>query len=292
MGTKLQVSEINPIPIRFDGRDAARNVLDLNALGVSLQGASRLVGSGAQVALTGRFSKKELPNSVRVYALPPRLGSYEIWVAVTAFGGAMATALLLPVVDTALKTAATKVTEALVNSTIARWAKRPREAEEANSIAVKALEEMGHTSRAAIALAERVALANYSGTRMLVNPIGISADTVQIGRSDAGAFPVGFLEKAEIERTEPIEIGDERVMTVHLSELDLVNKSCKLSSIDNDQLPKRIPGQITDPQLLVPNNPYSSAFDRQLPLRVKCKPQYSEGELEKLYISDTIRDAA
>jgi hypothetical protein len=33
-------------------------------------------------------------------------------------------------------------------------------------------------------------------------------------------------------------------------------------------------------------NSYSSAFDSQKPITVKCKPQYADGELDRLYISD------
>lgn len=75
-------------------------------------------------------------------------------------------------------------------------------------------------------------------------------------------------------------------MTVQITELDLVTKSCKVALIGDEQKNKRLPGQITDPQIAVPNNPYSSAFDSQTPINVKCKPQYADGELERIYISD------
>lgn len=281
----MRVEKIEPIKIVFDGLDAENHQVELGALGIALQGASKLLGSGGQVALTGRFSKKEIANSVRVMALPPQPGSYEFWVLI-ASAGVAATVPLLPYIDVAVRTAATKATEALVNATIAKWAGKSKQMDAANDIAVKALEEMGHTSRAAIQLAERVTLANHGAVKQIVNPIGISAGTIQIGHSTSGAFPVTEQDRAEIEKTEPIEIGAERTMVVQITELDLVTKSCKLSIVGDDQMNRRVPGQITDPQIAVPNNPYSSAFDSQQPISVKCKPQYADGELDRLYISD------
>ncbi|MHA4731177.1 hypothetical protein [Ensifer adhaerens] len=281
----MQVEKVDPIRIVFDGLDADRHQVELGALGVALQGASKLLGAGGQVALTGKFTKKEIANSVRVMALPPQPGSYEFWVYVLSVG-TIASAPLLPYIDVAAKSAATKITEAVVNSTIAKWSGRRKEMDAANNIAIKALEEMGHTTRAAMQLVERVALANHGPVKQLVNPIGISAGTVQIGHAASGAFQITEADRAEIDRSEPIFVGTEQTLTVQITELDLVTKSCKVAVIGDEQKGKRLSGQITDPQVAVPNNPYSSAFDSQKPITVKCKPQFNDGELERIYISD------
>jgi len=281
----MKVDKIDPIRIQFDGLDADSHLVELGTLATSLQGASKLLASGGQVALLGKFSKKDLNNTVRVLALPPQPGSYEIWVILAALGGT-AVAPLLPYIDVAVRTAATKVTEALVNATIARWAGRAKEAETANNVAVRALEEMGHTARSAMQMAERVAMANLASTRQLVSPIGLTAQTMQIGHADSGAFQITLQDRQEIGKSEPIDIGDEQVLSVRISELDLVTKTCKVSLVAEDYAGRRISGQITDPQILVPNNPYSTAFDSQTPLFIKCKPQYADGELDRLYISD------
>lgn len=281
----MQVEKVDPIRVVFKGLDADNHQVELGALGVALQGASKLLGASGQVALTGRFSKKEIAGSIRVMALPPQPGSYEFWVLI-AGAGAVVSAPLLPYIEVAARTAATKVTEAIVNATIARSAKRGKEMDSANAVAVKALEEMGHNTRAAMQLVERVTLAHHGAVRQIVNPIGTSAGTVQIGHAASGAFPITAEDRAEIEKVEPIEIGAEQTMTVQISELDLVTKSCKVSIIGSDQSSRRVPGQITDPQIAMPNNPYTSAFDGQKPIDVKCKPQYADGELDRLYISD------
>ncbi|MDR7225057.1 hypothetical protein [Aminobacter aminovorans] len=286
----MQVEKIDPIRIKFEGLDADRHLVELEPLALSLRGASKLIASGGQVALIGRYSKRDVGNSVRVYALPPQPGSYDIWVHVEAGLGLAATAVvpLLPYIDVAVRTAATKATEALVNATIARWANRPKEMDAATTVAVTALQEMGHTTRAAMQMAERLALSNHAGVKMLVNPIGTSAQTLQVGHSESGAFPVTETDRAEIEKVEPIEIGAEKEMTVSISELDLVTKTCKVSIVGDDQPNRRVSGIVTDPLLSVPNNPYSTAFDKQIPIVVKCKPQYSEGEIDRVFISDAV----
>ncbi len=281
----MRVENIDPIRIAFDGLDAGNHQIELGALGVALQGASKLIGAGGQVALTGRFSKKDVGSAVRVLAFPPQPGSYDVWVHVLGVGAVLSTPLL-PYVDIAIRTAATKATEALVNMTIAKWAGRKSEMETSSQIVMKALEEMGHNSRAAMQLAERVVLANHAGVKQFVNPIGISAATVQIGHASSGAFIVTERDKAEIERSEPVEIGAEQTMSIQISELDLVTRSCKISIVGDDITSRRVPGQITDPQIAMPNNPYSSAFDSQKPITVKCKPQYADGELDRIFISD------
>ncbi|MDR7034506.1 hypothetical protein [Mesorhizobium sp. BE184] len=285
----MQVEKIDPIRIKYEGLDADRNIVELESLASSLRGASRLLVSSGQVALTGRYSKRDASNEVRAYALPPQAGSYDIWVMVQpifAVGAAIAVPML-PYIDVMVRTAATKATEALVNATVARWSGRSKEMDQANQVAVKALEEMGHTSRAAIAMAERVALSNHPAAKLIVQPIGTSAQTLIIGHQESGAFSVNADDRAAIEHVEPVEIGSERVMTLTISELDLVTKTCKVTVVGDDSAAaRRVAGQITDPQIAQPNNPYSSAFDSQKPINVKCKPQYTEGELERLFISD------
>jgi len=141
-------------------------------------------------------------------------------------------------------------------------------------------------------MVERVAPSHHASTKLLVHPIGQSASTIQIGHVSSGAFKVTDADRQEIDRVEPVEIGDERVLRVLITELDLVTKSCKVSIVDDEKSIKRVPGHITDPQIPLPGNPYSRAFDSQLAIDVKCKPQYAEGELDRLFISDVARAAA
>lgn len=71
------------IVLKYEGMDADRALVDLGQLGASLQGASRLLGSAGHVVLTGKFARKDVAASIRVFARPPTVGSFEI-VAILA----------------------------------------------------------------------------------------------------------------------------------------------------------------------------------------------------------------
>jgi hypothetical protein len=84
----------------------------------------------------------------------------------------------------------------------------------------------------------------------------------------------------------PIAQNYSNFLHVLLSELDLKNKSCKFSLRDDDDPEHRTGGEITDPIILSPNNPYSAALSAQRWLPVVGKPQLKDGEIERLYNSD------
>ncbi|WP_418460444.1 hypothetical protein ACNT8L_18170 [Brucella intermedia] len=284
----MNIEKIDPICIKFEGLDASNNAVELSVLASSLQGASKIIAASGQVALAGRFSKKEIQNDVRVLGLPPQAGSYEFWIAVTAIATPLATPMF-PLIETAIKTAATKAVEGMTNYVISKWAGRKPEMQTSNEVAVKALEEMGHTARHAMDMVERVALSNHSGAKQLVSPIGLSAQFMRIGHVSTGSFPIGQSDRDEIERAKPIEIGEERVWRVQITELDRINQTCKVSLVDDPDIRKRIDGKITDPQIVTPNNAYTSAFDNHDTIAVKCKPQYQDGELDRIFISDVVK---
>lgn len=88
-----------------------------------------------------------------------------------------------------------------------------------------------------------------------------------------------------IEGNEIAQIGMEATFEILISELDLKNKSCKFFLRGDEEPEQRLNGEVTDPQLLHPRNPYSAAMDRQAWLAVRGKPQLRDGDIERLYIS-------
>lgn len=281
----MELDRFEPITLRYEGMDADHALVDLGQLGISLQGASKLIAGGGHIALTGKFNRNEYGETIRVLTRPARPGSYELTLLLAPLIP-LATPFL-PVIDAAVRTATTKIVEAAVNATIGRWAGRKPEADAAKDIAVTALQEMGHTSRIAIEAMERMAVAMHGPVKNIVAPIGQSTETLMIGTPSSGAFRVNAADKETIVARSPIEVGDETVWTVTLTELDLVTHSCKVSIANDEKPQRRIAGTITDPVIGTPNNPYSSAFDAQAPLEVRAKAQYVGGEIDRLFISNT-----
>jgi hypothetical protein len=194
----------------------------------------------------------------------------------------------LPAFNDMLAFAGKRAVEAIVNYAIASAAKKEEPAAQALKLAEMALNEVGHTSRTAIQAVERIAASNIPAVKQLVSPVGLSCGTLQIGEAPNGAVLVDRPTREMIESNEISQIGPEASFEILISELDLKNRSCKFFLRGDEEPEQRLNGEITDPQLLHPRNPYSAAMDRQGWLAVRGKPQLRDGDIERLYISDVV----
>ncbi|QDM28297.1 hypothetical protein FNL55_20365 [Tardiphaga sp. vice352] len=272
-----------PVVIRYDGMDADGHVIDLGLLGQSIQGASKLLGSAGSIVMTGQFAKKTKSMSVRVLAGQPEAHCWEIPAIITTVL-VPAVAPMFPIIKEAATAAATKAVTAIVNYAISTVAGRTKEADMSRDIAIKFLEEMGHTPRTAIEAMERLATSQRPAIRMFVAPVGQSCSSARIGDPAFGSVTIDASMREAIDAPEEVEITDAQDFEILISEFDFRNRSCKLSM--RDHIDDRITGEITDPIAQVAKNPYSTALDNQRWLCVRGKAQLKAGELEKLYISD------
>ena len=277
---------IPPVAISYKGEDANNNIVDLGQLGQSMQGAAKLLGAAANVVVTGHYAKKSPTFAVRVMTGPPRAGSVDLVAYFVS--AAPLIAPLLPTIGDIGMEAAKRAVEGITNYTIAKFAKKEDAAESARSIAEAALKEMGHTSRTAIEAMERVALNNGPAVRLFVSPVGQSCGTAQIGSIDGGAIAIDLSMRLDIDSDESQEIGPEATFEILVTELDLKNRSCKFRLREDDDHEQRYIGEITDPEITRPHNPYSTAMDGQRWIMVKGKPELRDGEIERLYISNVL----
>jgi hypothetical protein len=267
-----------PIIIRYDGLDADRHVIELGHLGRSIQGASRLLGSAGSIVVTGQFAKQSQALSVRVLAGQPRAHCWELPALITTI--LPAAAPMLPTIKEAATAAATKAVTAIVNYAIAKVGGRNKEADMARDIAIKALEEMGHTSRATVEAMERVVLAQRPAIKLFVSPVGESCNIARIGDPSYGAISVDVATREIIDAPELTEIKETTDYEILISEFDYKNRSCKFSLRDQANPNDRLNGEITDPVAQSPKNPYSTALDNQQWLWVRAKAEIKDGELD------------
>jgi hypothetical protein len=273
-----------PIVIRYDGLDADGHFIDLGLLGKSIQGASRLLGTAGSIVVTGEYAKQSQALSVRVLAGQPQAHCWELPAVITTI--LPAAAPMLPIFKEAATTAATKAVTGIINYAISKVGGRKRDAEMSHEIAMKALEEMEHTSRATVEAMERVALSQRPAIKLFVAPVGESCTIARIGDPSFGAISIDVQTRDAIEESEAAEIRETADYEILISEFDLKNHSCKFSLRDQDDPNHRFAGEITDPIARTPHNPYSSALDNQRWLWVRGKAEIKDGQLEKLYISD------
>jgi hypothetical protein len=276
--------DFQPIILRYEGLEADAHVIDLFQLGQSIQGASRLIGSAGSIVITGQFAKRAPALSVRVLAGPPQAHCYEFAAIIATISPAAVP--MLPIIKDAAQNAASKAVTGIVNFALARFGGRMTEAGALQAVAIKAMEEVGHTSRAAIEAMERVVTSQRPAARLFASPVGQSCAIAQIGRSQDGAVAIDKATRDAIDAPETLEVGPTAVYEILISELDLKNRTCKFALRDDDNDDARYNGEITDPVIRQPHNPYSAALDDQKWIPVKGKPQLKDGDIERLYISD------
>lgn len=66
------------ITLRYDGLDAERHVIALDALGESLQGFSKIISTAAHFAVTQQYSKRSNVQTVRVCAKEARANCFSL----------------------------------------------------------------------------------------------------------------------------------------------------------------------------------------------------------------------
>ncbi|HEX4113170.1 MAG TPA: hypothetical protein VH020_11595 [Stellaceae bacterium] len=274
-----------PIVIRYDGLDAAKHKIDLALLGDSLKGGARLLAVAGHLALTGEYVSKLPAMSVRVLASPPRGACYEIHALIVA------STPLLPYLTPAAQSLLKKAIEGTVSFMLARLSNKPTEAATAMDLAMAAIASNHEVTLKNIDLAklaiEKAADNQRPAAQAFAIPVGTSVATALIGEPDS-AFIVDSAARAQIDQTEPVEIGDTQTYTVRLSELDVQTGSCKVA-IHGDDTEARYDGLIADPVVKNPHSAYSAALDSQTWIKVMAKPHVREGQLRKLTISDTGR---
>lgn len=278
--------ELDPYPIvlRYEGRDAERHLLDLAQLGQSIQGASKILAAGGHLVRTGSYVKRQEATTVRVLAGQPQGHCYEITAWITTIMPVVVP--ILPEISDFARGKAGNAVEAIFNYVIAKLAGKKDHAAMAYELAQKSLAETGQTSRAAIEAMRDVAIAYKPAARQFVAPIGESCEYALVGRPENGAIPIDRNMRAAIEATDPVEIGPEAMYEVLITEIDLQNKTCKFSLPEDTDPTHRHSGAILDPVILNAKNPYSSALNNRIWIRVRGKPELKNGALERVFISN------
>lgn len=277
--------EFEPIILRYEGLEAADHRIDLAQLGHSLQGAAQLLGTAASIVATGEYAKRASSMPVRILAGVPRNGSWEIPALILS---AMPDISQQTLFVEAGKQLATAATTKIVNFVISRFKPMPSDTALALLTVEKAMAEVGQTSRHAIDAVVRMSEQQRAPIRELVFPVGLSCETLMVGSVANGAIPIDRSLRAAIDAPDEIHIQPARDHEIMISEMDRVNRSCKFAFRGEEDSDRRVTGDITDPIIQMPSDPYSAAFSEQRWLTVVGKLQTKAGEPDKLFISDIV----
>jgi len=276
--------EFEPIILRYEGIDAKGYRIDLALLGHSLQGAAQLLGTAGSIVETGGYAKRASTMPVRVLAGVPKGGSWEIPAIIMSVLPPPDQQMLFSEAGRKLASAAaTKI----VNFVVSRFkSDKPSDVAMALQTVEKAMAEVGQTSRHAIDAVVRMAEQQRTPIRELVFPIGISCETLTVGSRENGALQIDTALRAAIDAPEQVEVQPSAQHEILISEMDRLNQTCKFAFRSDDESDRRITGEITDPIIQTPKDPYSAAFSEQRWIKVIGKLQMKAGSADKLFISD------
>jgi hypothetical protein len=186
------------------------------------------------------------------------------------------------------KAAATKAVTAAVNYVVAKVSGQSNDVKRTLDSLDRAVAELGQTSRHGYDALERMAAQQRPAARNLVVPIGQSCAVIYLGNKDDGAIPIDESVKSAIDAPDPVEITETAAYEIFISELDHKNRTCKFSLRGDEDPDHRISGEIIDPVIQAPRNPYLEAFAAQRWSSVLGKAQIKDGEMEKLFIIDAV----
>jgi hypothetical protein len=270
-GEEMQES----VSIRYEGEDAAKHLIELNQLGVSLQGFARILAVCGNFVETGKYNKQFDSLSVKVLAAEPdEHHCYEVLAHIQSYltsdnlwsggGGAVLAAVIAYVLSRRSSEEMKHLKDALDKSL-------------ANSATM---------TEKLIATIDKMADALRPSARMATSPIEKTCGNIDIY---SGGNKVASLDRVSKEFFSAQGDTSFNATTEYIgliSELDTKTGSCKISLDDNEQ---RIQSEITDPIRSLPNNGYALALASQEKIRFRAKAEIDEnGEIVRLFISDLV----
>jgi len=268
----------DPIDIRFDGLDADDHLVEMSDLASSLKGLSRIMTVAGTFATNQKLVERSKARPVRVMVGPPKDGCLIVqatmtWLDQHAFVASTVSGTVVLLIGYIFKKAANQREEM-------------KELRGALDTAIKAL---GHRDEPLVGrlldTIDRMADILKPAVKQAVAPIGRSAGTMAIS-GHGGGGPRVVVDKAErdaIYAEEPLEIGDESMILVRFTEMNLEARTCRIALDDDSD--ERYPADITDPEIMVPESAYAQAFSKQAQLLVRAKPTLRDGIAQRWYIS-------
>ncbi len=276
------------ISLRYDGKDALNHEIDLNCLGESLKGFSKVLSTAASFSATQKYSKYINYQEVKVYAREAKANCFTLDAALNfvtqnqLFSGIAATIL-----------------GAILQYIFARNSNKKDEMKALQQSLEKAIEALGNkdagTIDKLIAVIDRMAVELRPSVRQAVSPIGNTCDEISIATNvDGCLLKVNEHDKAEIDKLDDDEvIGLREYRAFLLTEFDAHNMTAKII-LEGDDSNRRIASEISDPSASKKNNPYINALGSYISTKgdpssvftITAKATVKKGQINRLFIVD------
>lgn len=267
-----QGRDIAVVPIRYDGGDAAQHQIELNVLGESLQGMARILAVTGNFAATGEYAKQYQAMNVKVLVKEPKANCYTL-EAVIQFAQQ----------QQLFSGAAVPLMGALVAWVFSRASGKKEEMKMLKDALDKVLAMQSSNQDKLHATLDKMADSLRPAVRQAVAPVGKTCTTMTVG---GNMYVVDEATAEAIRAGGDVEVGNEQVWILSISEMDRENSTAKVRLVDDDS--KRIKAKITDPLGATIPSPYATALASGSVIKVRGKAVLKDGEIDCLYISDLV----
>lgn len=267
--------------IRYEGGDAALHTIDLNQLGESMQGFARILAMTANFIETGKINRHLDAMSVQVLAKPvPEHHCYEVLASIKS----------LLVTKEFFAGLASGSLPAIVQYVLGR---RDKEEMKYLSSALEKQMELNagnseKTMERLLSTIDKLADALRPSVKRALAPVGKSCHQIDLY---TGGQRMGSLDaelKQDITGAQTAFPDHARRYTGVITGLDMATGACKMTLDGEDE---RIAGQILDPVVFNPGNPYAEAMASASKISVLAKAETDQdGAIIKLYVMDTFNE--
>lgn len=276
------------IPVEYGGL-YTESLMDVQDLGISLQGLGKLANGIVHFYLHGQVARDARLYQVRVFAGPPKRGSILYDIIGLIVTGQLP--LYAPLLCDLAETFVPRIMRGVIDLAVGRHSNTEQTIDKLIELAnnhdafARQVHE-GHM-RDKEWLKEHIdALAqqNHAPLRELVRPVGTSCRQIKFGNERVtDAAVVDEPEAEALASKEKLEVGDTRQFRGTFEGVDTTNGVCKIK-IDGGEDVLR--GKITDPALINVQNVYTHSLDTKRPIIITAKPVTKDGEIVRLFISD------
>ncbi|WP_257885276.1 DUF7946 domain-containing protein [Proteus terrae] len=273
---------------RYDGLDAEKHSLELNALSESLKGFSKILVTVGTFAATQKYVKNTPMQEVKIYAKEARANCFSL-DAIMDFVNQYQL----------LSGGFGAILTVMVSYVFAKNSQKKDEMKALKDSLDKAIEALGNKDRDTIdgllKVIDKMASDLRPAVRQASSPIGNSCTEISIKSNIPNQPPtiVNQKDKEEIDKLEDDELIGISEYKVFITNVDVVNKTAKVI-FENDENQRRVNAEVIDPAFGSKNSPYikalsnfnSSGVSSTAVVTVTAKATAKNGKINKLFIVD------
>lgn len=289
-GESMPLSPFQRIPIKYTGLYSDDHIIDLQEFGISIQGWGKLTNSIFNFYLSGNIARNAKAYQVRLFLAPPEPGCVVFDILAVLASGQLP--LYAPVLcDLASDYVIPMIKAVILN----RLGKKDAKDQMLDKIVEMAMNHQsfardvheGHMRDKAWLQGHIDTLTgkNSPALKQIAEPIGSTCKEISLGNPSPAQTLIGEAEAKVLSTKEEMIVDDPKEYVGTFEAVDTTNGNCKFVPTGSDVA---LSGRITDPVILLPQNPYTHSLDTKEPVKVHAKAVSQNGEVVKLFISNSL----